>query len=30
VGRLIGIIEWVFDLYCTVGIILAIVKYVQM
>jgi hypothetical protein len=30
VGRLIGIIEWVFDLYCTVGIIFAIVKYVQM
>jgi hypothetical protein len=30
VGRLISIIEWVFDLYCTVGIIFAIVKYVQM
>jgi CHASE2 domain-containing sensor protein len=30
VTRIVRLIKWVFDLYCTVGIIFAIVKYVQM
>ncbi len=30
VGRIIRIIEWILDLYCGVGIIFAIIKYVRM